>query len=96
MPERPWSTPSAALAGSAASTAPSSGKAYRRGRIFAADGHAVILPADHGAMLGRVARLESYQRHLFHHKKANGAPLSFRTQAQRIIAVKSFFAWMLT
>ncbi len=40
--------------------------------------------------------LESYQRHLFHHKKANGAPLSFRTQAQRIIPVKSFFAWMLT
>jgi integrase/recombinase XerD len=42
------------------------------------------------------AALESYQRHLFHHKKANGAPLSFRTQAQRIIPAKSFFAWMLT
>jgi integrase/recombinase XerD len=41
------------------------------------------------------ASLESYQRHLFHHKKANGAPLSFRTQAQRIIPVKAFFAWRL-
>lgn len=38
--------------------------------------------------------LESYQRHLFHHRKANGAPLSFRTQAQRIIPIKSFFAWL--
>jgi integrase/recombinase XerD len=40
------------------------------------------------------AALESYQRHLFHHRKANGAPLSFRTQAQRIIPVKAFFAWL--
>jgi integrase/recombinase XerD len=40
------------------------------------------------------AALESYQRHLFHHKKADGAPLSFRTQAQRIIPVKAFFAWL--
>lgn len=39
--------------------------------------------------------LESYQRHLFHHRKANGAPLSFRTQAQRIIPAKGFFAWLV-
>jgi integrase/recombinase XerD len=38
--------------------------------------------------------LESYQRHLFHHKKRDGRPLSFRTQAQRLIPVKGFFAWM--
>jgi integrase/recombinase XerD len=38
--------------------------------------------------------LESYQRHLFHHRKADGQPLSFRTQAQRIIPVKAFFAWL--
>ena len=38
--------------------------------------------------------LESYQRHLFHHKKRDGAPLSFRTQAQRIIGAKGFFSWM--
>jgi len=40
------------------------------------------------------AALESYQRHLFHHKKRDGAPLSFRTQAQRIIPVKGFFSWL--
>ena len=38
--------------------------------------------------------LESYQRHLFHHKKRDGAPLSFRTQAQRIIGAKGFFSRM--
>jgi integrase/recombinase XerD len=40
------------------------------------------------------AALESYQRHLYHHKKRDGAPLSFRTQAQRIVPVKGFFAWL--
>lgn len=39
--------------------------------------------------------LESYQRHLFHHRKRDGAPLSFRTQAQRLIPVKGLFAWLL-
>jgi len=38
--------------------------------------------------------LDSYQRHLFHHKKRDGKPLSFRTQAQRLIPVKGFFAWL--
>jgi len=38
--------------------------------------------------------LDSYQRHLFHHKKRDGRPLSFRTQAQRLIPVKGFFAWL--
>jgi integrase/recombinase XerD len=38
--------------------------------------------------------LESYQRHLYHLRKANGAPLSFATQAQRLIPVKSFFSWL--
>ena len=42
------------------------------------------------------AALESYQRHLFHHKKRDGSPLSFRTQAQRIIPIKGFFSWMTT
>ena len=38
-------------------------------------------------------RLASYQRHLFLHRSAVGAPLSFRTQAQRLIATtKGFFA----
>ncbi len=39
--------------------------------------------------------LDSYQRHLFHHKKRDGLPLSFRTQAQRLVPVKGFFAWLV-
>jgi class I fructose-bisphosphate aldolase len=39
-------------------SAPAAGKAYRMGRIFAADGRTVILPVDHGTMLGRVEGLE--------------------------------------
>ena len=38
--------------------------------------------------------LDSYQRHLYHHKKADGRPLSFRTQSQRLIPVKGLFAWL--
>ena len=38
--------------------------------------------------------LDSYQRHLYHQKKENGLPLSFRTQAQRMIPVKGLFAWL--
>jgi site-specific recombinase XerD len=37
--------------------------------------------------------LEGYQLHLHLHRKANGEPLSFRTQSQRLIPVKVFFAW---
>jgi class I fructose-bisphosphate aldolase len=54
---RPWAeaiTPYAA----ASSTAASSGKAYRLGRIFGRDGNTLILPADHGTMLGRMPGLE--------------------------------------
>lgn len=46
---------SASIIASSASTA---GKSYRLGRIFAGDGRTVILPVDHGTMLGRVAGLE--------------------------------------
>jgi site-specific recombinase XerD len=38
--------------------------------------------------------LDSYQRYLYHQKKANGLPRSFRTQAQRLIPVKGLFAWL--
>lgn len=38
--------------------------------------------------------LDSYQRHLFHHKKVDGRSLSFRTQAQRLVPVKGLFAWL--
>ncbi|HEY3772066.1 MAG TPA: hypothetical protein VGL69_03665 [Solirubrobacteraceae bacterium] len=34
------------------------GKRYRLGRIFGDDGRSVVLPADHGTMLGRVSGLE--------------------------------------
>lgn len=39
-------------------SAAAAGKTYRMGRIFAADGRSVVLPADHGLMLGRVPGLE--------------------------------------
>jgi integrase/recombinase XerD len=38
------------------------------------------------------ALLASYQRQLYLHRTVAGAPLSFRTQAQRLIAVKAFLA----
>lgn len=38
--------------------------------------------------------LERYRRHLFHRRKANGEPLSFSTQQQRLIPVKAFFKWL--
>ena len=41
------------------------------------------------------AALESYQRHLFHHKKRDGTALSFATQAQRLVPVKSFFSFLV-
>ena len=34
------------------------GKSYRMGRIFGADGNTLILPVDHGSVLGRVEGLE--------------------------------------
>ncbi len=37
--------------------------------------------------------LESYQRWLFHYRKSNGEPLSFRSQSQRLLAVRAFFKW---
>ncbi len=38
--------------------------------------------------------LDAYQRSLFHRRKADGDPLAFSTQAQRLGAVRSFFAWL--
>jgi integrase/recombinase XerD len=44
---------------------------------------------------GEVTRpvLESYQRWLYHYRKTNGQPLSFRSQSQRLLAVRAFFKW---
>ena len=38
--------------------------------------------------------LERYQRHLYHYRKKDGKPLGFRTQAQRLQAIKVFFKWL--
>jgi len=38
--------------------------------------------------------LERYQRSLFYYRKADGAPLSFRTQNSYLIPVKGLFRWL--
>jgi integrase/recombinase XerD len=35
--------------------------------------------------------LERYQRHLFHHRKADGEPLTFTTQLLTLVALRQFF-----
>lgn len=38
--------------------------------------------------------LERYQRHLFHYRKSNGDPLSFRSQHARLVPLRMWFRWM--
>src|SRR5262249_24387441 len=38
--------------------------------------------------------LERYQRHLFHRRKTDGRPLSFRSQKSYLLAVRAFFKWL--
>jgi integrase/recombinase XerD len=38
--------------------------------------------------------LERYHRALYHHRKQNGQPLTFRTQHMRLRALKGWFRWM--
>jgi integrase/recombinase XerD len=38
--------------------------------------------------------LERYQRHLFHLRKRDGKPLSFRTQHSRLVPVRAYFKWL--
>lgn len=38
--------------------------------------------------------LERYQRSLYHLRKANGAPLSFRGQHARLVPLRAFFKWL--
>jgi len=38
--------------------------------------------------------LERYQRYLFHYRKKNGDPLSFRSQYNRIVAIRTWFKWL--
>lgn len=37
--------------------------------------------------------LVRYQRHLFHYRKPDGEPLSFRSQNTRLLPVRAFFKW---
>jgi len=38
--------------------------------------------------------LDRYQKHLFHHRKKNGDPLSTSSQCARLVPVKAFFKWL--
>ena len=38
--------------------------------------------------------LDRYQRWLYHYRKADGAPLSFRGQHGRLVPVRGFFKWL--
>jgi integrase/recombinase XerD len=38
--------------------------------------------------------LERYQRHLFHYRKKNGEPLTFRSQHTRLVPLRVWFRWM--
>jgi site-specific recombinase XerD len=37
--------------------------------------------------------LMRYQRHLFHYRKPNGEPLSFRSQNAQLLPIRAFFKW---
>lgn len=38
--------------------------------------------------------IERYQRHLYHHRKPNGKPMSTSAQCNRVTALKQFFKWL--
>src|SRR5690606_24866081 len=38
--------------------------------------------------------LERYQRFLYHYRKKNGQPLSFRSQIGCLVPVRAFFKWL--
>jgi integrase/recombinase XerD len=38
--------------------------------------------------------IERYQRSLFHHRKKNGEPMTFRSQHALLVAVRQWFRWM--
>jgi integrase/recombinase XerD len=46
---------------------------------------------------GQVDRplVEAFQRHLFHHRKKNGEPLTARSQQFLLIPLRSWFSWMV-
>jgi len=38
--------------------------------------------------------LERYQRYLYHYRKKDGKPLTFRSQYNRLVAVRAWFRWL--
>ncbi|MGH7185424.1 MAG: site-specific tyrosine recombinase XerC, partial [Pseudomonadota bacterium] len=38
--------------------------------------------------------LERYQHYLFHYRKADGAPLTFRSQLNRLLPIRAWFKWL--
>jgi len=40
------------------------------------------------------ADVEAYQRYLFHHRKANGEPLSIYSQRSALVPLRGFFRWL--
>lgn len=42
-----------------------------------------------------LAAIERYQKHLFHARKRDGAPLALATQAQRLLPINAWFRWMV-
>jgi integrase/recombinase XerD len=38
--------------------------------------------------------LESYQRHLWNHRKSNGKPLGISSQRERLVVLRKFFSWL--
>jgi len=38
--------------------------------------------------------LERYQRHLYHLRKRDGKPLSFRSQYSRLVPIRAYFKWL--
>lgn len=38
--------------------------------------------------------LDRYQRHLFHPRKADGEPLTFRAQESLLVALRGYFKWL--
>jgi integrase/recombinase XerD len=39
--------------------------------------------------------LDRYQRLLFYRRKSDGEPLSFRSQSQRLVAIRMWFRWLM-
>lgn len=60
-------------------------------------GHFIVWAAERGLKQPREITkpiLERYQRSLYHLRKANGEPISFRGQHARLVPLRAFFKWL--